>query len=85
MNIIYEDNHLIIINKAPGELSQSDKTKDISLVDQLKNYLKVKLPLMLLNSLTFIVPNSTMPQKINNLLLSQIRNSWFPLSLLASF
>ena len=42
MNIIYEDNHLIIINKAPGELSQSDKTKDISLVDQLKNYLKVK-------------------------------------------
>ena len=42
MNIIYEDNHLIIINKAPGELSQSDKTKDISLVDELKNYLKVK-------------------------------------------
>ena len=42
MNIIYEDNHLIIINKAPGELSQSDKTKDISLVDELKNYLKIK-------------------------------------------
>ena len=42
MNIIYEDNHLIIINKAPGELSQSDITKDISLVDDLKVYLKHK-------------------------------------------
>ena len=42
MNIIYEDNHLIIINKAPGELSQSDITKDSSLVDDLKVYLKHK-------------------------------------------
>lgn len=42
MNIIYEDNHLIIINKAPGELSQSDITKDPSLVDDLKVYLKHK-------------------------------------------
>ena len=42
MNIIYEDNHLIIINKAPGELSQSDITKDPSLVDDIKVYLKHK-------------------------------------------
>ncbi len=28
MNIVYEDNHLIIINKAPGELSQSDKSAE---------------------------------------------------------
>jgi len=42
MNILYEDNHLIILNKAPGELSQSDKTKDISLIDSLKYYLKRK-------------------------------------------
>ena len=42
MNIIYEDNHLIIINKAPGELSQSDITKDPSLVDDIKVYLKYK-------------------------------------------
>ena len=40
MNIIYEDNHLILVNKSPGELSQSDITKDLSLVDELKNYLK---------------------------------------------
>jgi len=37
MNIIYEDNHLILVNKTPGELSQSDITKDLSLVDELKN------------------------------------------------
>ena len=42
MNIIYEDNHLILVNKTPGELSQSDITKDLSLVDELKNYLKIK-------------------------------------------
>jgi len=42
MNIIYEDNHLILVNKSPGELSQSDITKDLSLVDELKNYLKIK-------------------------------------------
>ena len=42
MNIIYEDNHLILINKTPGELSQSDITNDPSLVDELKYYLKIK-------------------------------------------
>ena len=42
MNIIYEDNHLILVNKSPGELSQSDITKDLSLVDELKSYLKIK-------------------------------------------
>jgi 23S rRNA pseudouridine1911/1915/1917 synthase len=42
MNIIYEDNHLILINKTPGELSQSDITNDPSLVDELKDYLKIK-------------------------------------------
>ena len=42
MNIIYEDNHLILVNKSPGELSQSDITKDLSLVDKLKSYLKIK-------------------------------------------
>lgn len=42
MNIIYEDNHLILINKTAGELSQSDITKDLSLIDKLKDYLKIK-------------------------------------------
>ena len=38
--IVFEDNHIIIINKKPGELVQSDKTGDISLSDSIKNYLK---------------------------------------------
>ena len=42
MDIVYEDNHLIIINKLPGELSQSDYTRDISLVEKVKKYIKVK-------------------------------------------
>ncbi len=42
MDIVYEDNHLIIINKSAGELSQSDYTKDLSLVDKVKNYIKTK-------------------------------------------
>ena len=40
--VIYEDNHIIIINKIPGELVQSDKTGDTSLSDLIKNYLKIK-------------------------------------------
>ena len=40
--ILFEDNHIIIINKKPGELVQSDKTGDISLSDSIKNYLIIQ-------------------------------------------
>ncbi len=40
VNILFEDNHLIIINKKPGELTQGDKTKDKTLGDKVKDYLK---------------------------------------------
>ncbi|MEA5110431.1 Ribosomal large subunit pseudouridine synthase C [bioreactor metagenome] len=40
--ILFEDNHLLIINKRPGEIVQGDKTGDAPLVDQLKLYLKEK-------------------------------------------
>lgn len=39
--ILFEDNHLIIINKLPGELVQGDETGDITLADKIKEYLKV--------------------------------------------
>ena len=39
-SILYEDNHLIILNKKPGELSQGDKTKDQTLGDKIKSYKK---------------------------------------------
>ena len=42
MDIVYEDNHLIIINKSAGELTQSDYTGDSSLVDKVKKYIKTK-------------------------------------------
>ncbi|MFI5172408.1 MAG: RluA family pseudouridine synthase [Chitinophagales bacterium] len=40
--IIYEDNHLIAVNKRPGEISQGDKTGDAPLVEIIKHYLKEK-------------------------------------------
>lgn len=40
--IIFEDNHLLIINKKAGQLVQGDKTGDESLLDSLKNYIKIK-------------------------------------------
>ena len=40
--ILYEDNHLLVVNKAPGQLVQGDKTGDIPLVDLAKAYLKKK-------------------------------------------
>tara|TARA_B100001029_G_scaffold158997_1_gene146038 strand:+ start:9787 stop:10461 length:675 start_codon:yes stop_codon:yes gene_type:complete len=42
LEIIYEDNHLIAINKKPGDLVQGDKTGDNTLIDQVKNYIKKK-------------------------------------------
>lgn len=41
-DILYIDNHLIAINKKPGQISQSDKTGDISLVDEVKDYIRQK-------------------------------------------
>ena len=42
MKVLYEDNHLIIINKVAGEIVQGDKTGDEPLSDKVKTYLKEK-------------------------------------------
>lgn len=42
MQIVYEDNHLIIVNKSPGEIVQGDKTGDTPLSEIIKDYLKEK-------------------------------------------
>lgn len=42
MNVLYEDNHIIVINKAAGEIVQGDKTGDKSLCDTMKQYIKEK-------------------------------------------
>ena len=38
--ILYEDNHIIVVYKFPGILSQSDSTKDLDMVSIIKRYLK---------------------------------------------
>lgn len=40
--VLYEDNHLIVINKLPSEIVQGDKTGDQPLVDLVKFYIKEK-------------------------------------------
>lgn len=40
--ILYEDNHLIVVNKLPSEIVQGDKTGDTPLSEDLKLYLKEK-------------------------------------------
>jgi len=42
MTVLYEDNHLLIVNKACGEIVQVDKTGDLSLEESLKLWLKDK-------------------------------------------
>jgi 23S rRNA pseudouridine1911/1915/1917 synthase len=42
IKILYEDNHIIVVEKLPGEIVQGDKTGDLSLLDKIKNYLKIK-------------------------------------------
>ncbi len=40
--VVYEDNHLLVVNKEPGILVQGDRTGDITLSDLLKDYIKEK-------------------------------------------
>ena len=42
LQVIFEDNHLIVVNKRPGDIVQGDKTGDKPLSDVVKEYLKVK-------------------------------------------
>lgn len=42
MNVLYEDNHIIIVSKAPGEIVQGDKTGDTPLPETVKAYIKEK-------------------------------------------
>lgn len=41
-SVVFEDNHLIAVNKHPGMLVQGDSTGDIALVDLVKKYIKSK-------------------------------------------
>ena len=42
MEVVYEDNHIIVVNKAPGEIVQGDKTGTVPLLDIVKEWIKVK-------------------------------------------
>jgi len=42
MEVIYEDNHLIAVNKSAGEIVQGDRTGDVPLSDAVKIYIKKK-------------------------------------------
>lgn len=42
LQVLYEDNHLIAVNKRSGDIVQGDKTGDTPLSDIVKQYLKVK-------------------------------------------
>ncbi|MBQ3420500.1 MAG: RNA pseudouridine synthase, partial [Romboutsia sp.] len=42
LNILYEDNHIIVVEKRPNILSQSDITKDMDLLTMVKSYIKEK-------------------------------------------
>ena len=42
IDVLYEDNHLIAINKKPGDIVQGDKTGDPPLSDFVKAYIKKK-------------------------------------------
>lgn len=42
MTVLYEDNHIIVVNKNSGEIVQGDKTGDVPLSDIVKNWIKEK-------------------------------------------
>jgi 23S rRNA pseudouridine1911/1915/1917 synthase len=42
LQVLYEDNHIIIVNKRVGDIVQGDKTGDKPLSDVVKDYIKDK-------------------------------------------
>ena len=42
LDILYEDNHIIVVVKPSNVLSQGDSTGDRSIMDDIKDYIKVK-------------------------------------------
>lgn len=42
LQVIFEDNHLIAVNKPAGLLSQSDQTGDLTIMDAVKQYIKLR-------------------------------------------
>lgn len=42
LNVLYEDNHIIVVVKPYNVLSQGDSTGDISIMDMVKDYIKEK-------------------------------------------
>ena len=42
MQIIYEDNHLLVVNKPAGQLVQGDQTGRTTLLEEARAWLKVK-------------------------------------------
>lgn len=42
MEIVYEDNHVVVVNKRAGEIVQGDKTGDKPLSEMVKDYLREK-------------------------------------------
>jgi len=42
IDVLYEDNHVIVVNKKASDIVQGDKTGDVTLPDKIKEYLKIK-------------------------------------------
>ena len=40
LSILYEDNHVIAVNKRPADIVQGDKTGDVTLADRVKEYVR---------------------------------------------
>ena len=70
MTVVYEDNHIIVVNKTASEIVQADKTGDTPLSEAVKQYLSLQTvslrswrgttsPLLIHNSLS--VANSVLP------------------------
>lgn len=49
MQVVYEDNHIIIVSKRSGEIVQGDKTGDEPLSETVKQYIKEKYHLSLIH------------------------------------
>ena len=54
LEVLYEDNHIIIVNKKSGDIVQADITQDEPLTEPVKRYLKEKYNIKIFFVIHFI-------------------------------
>ena len=79
-DILYEDNHLLVVNKHCGDLVQPDPSGESALEDQIKAYLKVRIDRPVSGAVLFAKSSKALTRLNEMLRQGRIRKSYWALT-----